>query len=84
MMDFTYFLYLLYLTAAGALQFALFGFGFKYLWPDNPGFNKEVIIFLTPFMQLTAVIFVLKFVDIENTGTKLDKASGVTLFILVT
>jgi len=82
--DFTYFLYLVYLTAAGALQFALFGFGFKYLWPDNPGFNNEVIIFLTPFMQLTAVIFVLKFVDIENTGTKLDKAIGITLFILVT
>ena len=50
----------------------MFSFGEQYFWGDRPGVNNQVIAFLAPFVQLTAMAFVLKFIDLKNFGSVLD------------
>ena len=70
----SYVLYVIYLLTAGIMQATLFGFGTQYLWGEHPGVNNQVIAFLAPFVQLTAMAFVLKFVNLHTFGSLLDRS----------
>ena len=80
----SYILYVIYLLSAGVMQATMFGFGEQYFWGDRPGTNNQVIAFLAPFVQLTAMAFVLKFVDLKKFGSALDRSvAGLLVFVLV-
>ncbi|WP_369984672.1 diguanylate cyclase [Thalassolituus sp.] len=80
----SYILYVIYLLSAGVMQGTMFGFGTQYFWGSNPGVNNQVIAFLAPFVQLTAMAFVLKFVDLRNFGSILDRSvANLLIFVLV-
>ncbi|MEK9764980.1 MAG: diguanylate cyclase [Thalassolituus sp.] len=80
----SYILYVIYLATAGVMQATLFGFGEQYFWGSHPGVNNQVIAFLAPFVQLTAMAFVLRFVDLQNFGSILDRSVAyLMVFVLV-
>jgi diguanylate cyclase (GGDEF)-like protein len=70
----SYLLYIIYLACAGFMQATLFGLGQQYFWGDMPGVNNQVIAFLAPFVQLTAMAFVLRFVDLQKFGSIFDRS----------
>lgn len=80
----SYILYVLYLLSAGVMQATMFGFGEQYFWGDKPGVNNQVIAFLAPFVQLTATAFVLKFIDLKNFGSVVDRSVAyLMVFVLI-
>ena len=80
----SYLLYVIYLATAGIMQMAMFGFGEQYFWGDHPGTNNQVIAFLSPFVQVTAIAFVLQFIDLQKFGSVMDRGVAYVLLFVLT
>jgi len=84
MREASYLFYVVYLATAGGMQMAMFGFGEQYFWGNYPGVNNQVIAFLSPFVQVTAILFVLNFVDLQKFGSAMDRGVAyLLLFVLI-
>lgn len=79
----SYLYYVIYLGCAGFMQATLFGFGQQYFWGDHPGVNNQIIAFLAPFVQLTAMAFVLRFVDLQKFGSIFDRSVAYLLMFFL-
>ncbi len=80
----SYLLYVIYLATAGFMQMAMFGFGEQYFWSDYPGVNNQVIAFLSPFVQVTAIAFVLNFIDLQKFGSAMDRGVAYLMLFVLT
>ena len=59
----TYIMYVFFLTMA---QVTSSGFGFRYLWPDHPEWNRHIIVFFSSMVCITAIIFAVSFLQIRK------------------
>lgn len=64
--DVSYFYYITYIFSLATLQLCMTGYGFEYIWPQQPGIND----FILPFSVCAVGIFILAFgqrvMDLRN------------------
>jgi len=70
--DRTYAYYLVYVLSFAALQGLLFGLGFRYLWPESVTLNNTLTMLAPAVVFATAIIFVIRFVDLRTHGTRFE------------
>lgn len=77
--------YLLYVFATAFTQITVQGYGFKFLWPDSPGWNAVSLTVLTCLFGITVVLFCKRFlglaIHLPGTNRFLD---GCILLLLLT
>ena len=53
---------------------ALFGMGYRYIWPDSPWFEERATIFMSSFCLLFASLFSSEFLDAKSRFPKVIRA----------
>jgi signal transduction histidine kinase len=77
--DRSYLYYILYIIAVTLVQLNITGFGFKYLWPDFPVFEKFSIYLFPSLTAFTSIAFVRQFLHTKQFVPRLHK--GFWIFI---
>lgn len=75
--DTSYLYYILYILSVAMVQIVLTGVGFKYIWPDSPGFERWAAYIFSSFTAFSALGFIKKFLKTETLIPKTDKFSWV-------
>ncbi|HEX5276289.1 MAG TPA: diguanylate cyclase [Fluviicoccus sp.] len=68
-----YLYYVLYVLSCAALQFVLFGLGFRYLWPTSVTLNNTLTMTLPALTLATAIAFVFSFIDLKRHGARWEQ-----------
>lgn len=76
----SYLYYLLYILFSVIFYLGLEGFGFKFLWPNHPGINPMVPIFVG-LTNCAIVLFTLRFLNIKK-DQKALYYTGWTFFVI--
>ncbi|TAH27562.1 MAG: GHKL domain-containing protein [Cytophagales bacterium] len=76
--DRSYLYYVVYIFFIGITQATLYGYPFKYLWPDLPNFSNHTIIIFPALAGLSAIQFTRHFLHTKIFTPRLDK--GLFLF----
>ncbi len=64
--DKSYVYYVLYIMFVGLVQVSLGGYGFKYIWPDSPGWQQVSVNFLNLGTAFFAYLFFQNFVRLQS------------------
>jgi signal transduction histidine kinase len=64
--DRSYLTYILYVFFLCMAQVTSSGFGFRYLWPNHPEWNRHIIVFFSSMVCITAIIFAVSFLQIRK------------------
>ena len=75
-----YLYYVLYVVCSAALQFLLFGLGFRYLWPESITLNNTLTMITPALVFFPAIGFVMRFVGIRAIGTPFEHRFANLLF----
>ena len=78
--DRSYLYYLLYILSSVAFYLGLEGFGFQFLWSNNPGINPMIPIFVS-ITNCVITLFTLRFLNI-NKNQKVLFYTGWTFIII--
>jgi len=78
--DKSYLYYILYIVAVTLVQLNITGFGFKYLWPGFPVFEKFSIYLFPSLTAFTSIAFVRQFLHTKQFVPRLHK--GFWIFIV--
>lgn len=79
--DKNYFYYSLYIITVSLVQLNLKGFGFMYVWPDAPLFEKYAVFIFSPLTAFASIAFIRHFLTTGNFTPKLHK--GYWLFVVI-
>jgi two-component system NtrC family sensor kinase len=71
--DKSYLYYVIYILSVLLTQASFQGYTFKYLWPDNPKFETQSIMWLSIFVGLASVEFLRVFLNTSKYLPKLDR-----------
>jgi serine phosphatase RsbU (regulator of sigma subunit) len=71
--DRSYLYYFLYLVHISLFIAAYQGMGFEYLWPDRPGWNRDIMYALVGLAMCFAILFTRSFLDTPGTVPRLDR-----------
>ncbi len=77
--DKSYLYYILYIVSVTLVQLNITGFGFKYLWPNFPAFERFSLYLFPAFTAFTSIAFIKQFLNTKQFVPKLHK--GFLLFI---
>lgn len=77
--DKSYFYYLLYIFSVALVQLNITGLGFKYLWPQQPAFEKFSVFLFPSFTAFASIAFIRQFLNTKAFTPKLHK--GFWIFI---
>lgn len=75
--DISYFYYIFYILSVALVQVVLSGVGFKYIWPDYPGFERWAAYIFSSFTAFSALGFIKKFLKTETLIPKTDRLSWI-------
>lgn len=75
----TYLYYVLYILFIGLTQTTLFGYTFKYFWPNAEGFNNQVYIYFPALAGIFGIFFAKSFLNSTKTTPFLDKLLGLAI-----
>lgn len=75
--DISYFYYIFYILSVALVQVVLSGVGFKYIWPDYPGFERWAAYIFSAFTAFSALGFIKKFLKTETLIPKIDRLSWI-------
>ena len=78
--DRNYLFYIIYVFFLAAAQMASSGFGFKYLWPDNPALNQFMVVLTSSVVCITAIIFAMYFLQMRKNAPKVMWLNGYFIF----
>ncbi len=81
--DKIYFLYISYIFCLILAQLAACGYGYFYLWPTKPEWNKLMIIWTSMLSGMTALIFSISFLQIRTYARKAYPVLLLILFVYV-
>jgi two-component system NtrC family sensor kinase len=59
--DRSYLYYIVYIFFLALAQITAAGYGFRYLWPQSPGFNYYAVVFTSDFSALSGLLFSIHF-----------------------
>ena len=62
----SYLLYIGYILSYLGFQMGISGYGFKYLWPDSPNWEKMNVLFFVPLIVVTSNPFVINFLALRS------------------
>lgn len=71
--DRIYFFYIIYILSVALAQISIKGYGFKYLWPEFPAFEKYSMFLFSCLTAFTSIGFLREFLDIKNLTPKINK-----------
>jgi signal transduction histidine kinase len=77
--DKSYLYYILYIVSVALVQLNITGFGFKYLWPNYPAFERFSLYLFPSITAFTSIAFITQFLNTKQFVPKLHK--GFLLFI---
>lgn len=63
--DRSYLFYIIYIASVAFVQISLQGFGYKYLWPHYPGFEKMSPFLFSAFTAFTSIAFIRNFLQVK-------------------
>ncbi len=75
--DISYFYYIFYILSVALVQVVLSGVGFKYIWPDYPGFERWAAYIFSAFTAFSALGFIKKFLKTETLIPRIDRLSWI-------
>jgi two-component system NtrC family sensor kinase len=81
--DSIYIYYVFYILLVSLAQSSLFGYSFKYLWPDSLWLAQNSVMISTNLGAIAACIFTKKFLHTKLYLPKLDKLFSVIISIFV-
>ena len=64
--DVSYFYYIAYIFALGTFQLCMTGYGFEYLWPEQPSINEFMLPFSVSAVGLFIVAFGIRVMDLQR------------------
>lgn len=79
--DKVYLYYIVYLILLGLSQLSIHGYGYMYLWPNSPLFNRDSPIILACLCAMSIILFSIKYLGVDR---KRDKYYYITFCILFT
>ena len=68
--DRSYLYYSIYLSLFALLNFAYSGHGFAWVWPDNPGLQKHIILVCMVLFGSSGLTFASSFLDLAQNAPK--------------
>lgn len=82
--DRSYFYYVVYVLFVGLTQISLKGYGFQFLWPALPGFERICVVLFACISSIMALLFTRRFLDIPHGFPRIDRLMllFVGLFVL--
>ncbi|RLT92403.1 MAG: hybrid sensor histidine kinase/response regulator, partial [Ketobacter sp.] len=64
--DVSYFYYIAYIFSLGTFQMCMTGYGFEYIWPQQPGINEFMLPFSVSAVGLFIVAFGIRVMDLQR------------------
>ncbi len=71
--DRSYFYYVVYILGVGLTQISLKGFGFQFLWPGLPGFEKICVVLFACISSIMALLFTRRFLDVPQAFPRINR-----------
>jgi len=71
--DKSYLYYILYILSVSLVQLNVTGFGFKYLWPNAPGFERASIFLFPALTAFASIAFIKQFLLTKQFAPRAEK-----------
>lgn len=71
--DKSYLFYVFYVFSVALVQLNVTGIGFKYIWSDFPGFERNSVFIFPSLTAFTSILFIYNFLNIKTFAPRINK-----------